>query len=66
MVEFTAEPETVADLDRMLGLADEVVRHKVVRLPDKSRPPAPAAGDGACGRLSGRRTRSRAWRATTA
>ena len=35
MVEFTAEPETVAALDRMLGLADEVVRHKVVRLPDR-------------------------------
>ena len=36
VVEFTAEPETVAALDRMLGLADEVVRHKVVRLPDKA------------------------------
>ena len=34
VVEFTAEPETVAALDRMLTLADEVVRHKVVRLPD--------------------------------
>ena len=36
IVEFTGEPETVAALDRMLGLADEVVRHKVVRLPDKA------------------------------
>ena len=47
MVEFTAEPETVAALDRMLGLADEVVRHKVVRLPDHKAPAAtagPAAG----------------------
>ena len=34
VVEFTGEPETVSALDRMLGLADEVVRHKVVRLPD--------------------------------
>ncbi len=34
VVEFTGEAETVAALDRMLGLADEVVRHKVVRLPD--------------------------------
>ena len=42
VVEFTGEPETVAALDRMLGLADEVVRHKVVRLPDK----AAAAGGG--------------------
>lgn len=26
-----ADPETVAELDRVLGLADEVVRHKIVR-----------------------------------
>ena len=44
IVEFTGEPETVAALDRMLGLADEVVRHKVVRLPDKAAAAAPAAG----------------------
>ena len=43
VVEFTGEPETVAALDRMLGLADEVVRHKVVRLPDHKMP----AGSGA-------------------
>jgi len=42
VVEFTAEPETVAALDRMLGLADEVVRHKVVRLPDHKAPAATA------------------------
>ena len=42
VVEFTGEPETVAALDRMLGLADVVVRHKVVRMPDK-------AGAGAAG-----------------
>ncbi len=36
VVEFTAEPDTVAALDRMLGLADEVVRHKVVRLPERA------------------------------
>ena len=35
VVEATAEPAVMADLDRMLGLADEVVRHKVVSLPDK-------------------------------
>jgi small subunit ribosomal protein S6 len=34
VVEFTAGTETVSDLDRMLGLADEVVRHKIVRLPE--------------------------------
>jgi small subunit ribosomal protein S6 len=43
VVEFTAEPETVAALDRMLGLADEVVRHKVVRLPDQKATPQTAA-----------------------
>ena len=47
VVEFTAEPETVAALDRMLGLADEVVRHKLIRLPEGARPgaaaPEPAA-----------------------
>jgi small subunit ribosomal protein S6 len=31
----TAEPAALAGLDRMLGLADEVIRHKVIRLPDK-------------------------------
>lgn len=28
---FSAEPTTVAELDRMLSLADEVVRHKIFR-----------------------------------
>jgi small subunit ribosomal protein S6 len=36
VVEFTSGTETVADLDRMLGLADEVVRHKIVRLPESA------------------------------
>ncbi|HUC05672.1 MAG TPA: 30S ribosomal protein S6 [Acidimicrobiales bacterium] len=44
VVEFTGESPTVAAVDRFLGLADEVVRHKVVRLPDsKMSAPAPAA-----------------------
>jgi small subunit ribosomal protein S6 len=42
VVEFTGEPATVSELDRTLGLADEVVRHKVVRLPE-SRAGAAAA-----------------------
>jgi small subunit ribosomal protein S6 len=46
VVEFTGEPETVAALDRMLGLADDVVRHKVVRLPDHAGAGAGAAGAG--------------------
>jgi small subunit ribosomal protein S6 len=34
VIEATAEPAVMADLDRMLHLADEVIRHKVIRLPD--------------------------------
>jgi small subunit ribosomal protein S6 len=34
LVEMTAEVQTVSGLDRMLSLADEVLRHKVIRLPD--------------------------------
>ncbi len=57
LFELTGEAQTVADLDRLLTLADEVVRHKVVRVPDKvggtlrrsapvpgAEAPAPAAG----------------------
>ncbi|HZU71243.1 MAG TPA: 30S ribosomal protein S6 [Acidimicrobiales bacterium] len=36
LMELTAEPATVAELDRVLSLADEVIRHKVVRIPDKA------------------------------
>jgi small subunit ribosomal protein S6 len=34
VVEFTGEPGTVTELDRILGLADEVIRFKIMRLPD--------------------------------
>jgi small subunit ribosomal protein S6 len=34
VVEFAGEPATVAELDRILGLADEVIRFKIVRRPD--------------------------------
>lgn len=34
LIEASAEPAVMADLDRMLSLADEVIRHKVIRLPD--------------------------------
>lgn len=33
-LEAVAEPATMAELERMLHLADEVIRHKVIRLPD--------------------------------
>jgi small subunit ribosomal protein S6 len=34
LIEAMAPPEAVADLDRMLRLQDQVIRHKVVRLPE--------------------------------
>ena len=36
LIETVAEPAAVAAVDRMLGLADDVIRHKVIRLPDKA------------------------------
>src|SRR5687767_2892052 len=45
LLEATAEPVAMAELDRALHLADEVVRHKVIRLPEgvagrATRPPS--------------------------
>jgi small subunit ribosomal protein S6 len=34
LIDATATPEAMAELDRMLHLSDEVIRHKVIRLPD--------------------------------
>ena len=34
LIDATAEPAVMAELDRMLFLADEVLRHKVIRLPE--------------------------------
>src|ERR1700735_3511287 len=49
LIEATAEPQVVADLSRMLSLADEVVRHKVIRLPDNvaGRSPRPSSSESA-------------------
>ena len=47
LIETRAEPAALAEVDRMLGLADDVIRHKVIRLPEKktvvktSRPSVP-------------------------
>ncbi len=35
VIELMAEPPAVADMERIFVLADEVLRHKVIRLPDK-------------------------------
>jgi small subunit ribosomal protein S6 len=50
LIEATAEPIAMSELDRALHLADEVVRHKVIRLPEgvagqPKRTGAPAAAD---------------------
>ena len=34
VIQATAEPAVMTELDRTLFLADEVVRHKVIRVPD--------------------------------
>ena len=36
LIDVHAETGAVAEVDRMLGLADEVIRHKVIRLPEKA------------------------------
>ncbi|MDA8047623.1 MAG: 30S ribosomal protein S6 [Actinomycetota bacterium] len=36
LIDVMAEPPAVAEVDRMLGLADEVIRHKVIRLPERA------------------------------
>jgi small subunit ribosomal protein S6 len=36
LMEATAEPAAVNSVERVLTLADEVIRHKVIRLPEKA------------------------------
>ena len=47
-IEVVAEPPVLAELDRMLSLSDDVLRHRVIRQPDhvagrRSAPTAPAS-----------------------
>jgi len=63
LMDTRAEPPAMAEVHRMLGLADEVIRHKVIRLPDKlvvgsassggSRPAAPGGGEPAAAEQNG-------------
>jgi small subunit ribosomal protein S6 len=49
LIDTQAEPAAVAEVDRMLGLADEVIRHKVIRVPEKAvtvRSSRPSGSDG--------------------
>jgi len=43
VVRFRAEPETQQELDRTLKIADEVIRHKVLLLPEKAKATASPA-----------------------
>ena len=43
LLQATAEPGVMDELDRSLRLADEVLRHKVIRLPDEIAGDTPAA-----------------------
>jgi len=43
VVRFRAEPTVQAELDRTLKLADEVIRHKVLLLPDRAKASASPA-----------------------
>jgi small subunit ribosomal protein S6 len=51
LLRVTSEPPALAELDRMLQLADEVLRHKIIRLPKeataapKRSPAPPEAGE---------------------
>ena len=52
LLEASAEPTAMAEMDRLLSLADEVVRHKVIHLPGsvagrgpRPVPPPPDAGE---------------------
>ncbi len=41
-VEVAAEPAVMAEVDRMLALSDEVLRHRVIRQPERAAGRAPA------------------------
>ena len=38
IIEASGEPAVIAEVDRMLSLSDDVVRHRVIRQPDRSVP----------------------------
>ena len=49
LIEASSSPEVMADLSRSLYLTDEVLRHKVIRVPEgvsgRARRPAAPPGD---------------------
>ena len=44
VIQARAEPQAMEELHRVLSLADEVIRHKVLRIPEKVFGPPKAAG----------------------
>ncbi|MDA8356779.1 MAG: 30S ribosomal protein S6 [Actinomycetota bacterium] len=64
LVEFGGEPQTVSEVDRLLSLADEVLRHRVIRIPDEALA-RPSTGRAAA-RSTGRSTARSAPKAPTA
>ncbi|MEA3078122.1 MAG: small subunit ribosomal protein [Actinomycetota bacterium] len=58
LIEATSEPVAMAELDRALHLADDVVRHKVIRLPEKVAGTVPRPSPSQEGEASERAPRS--------
>jgi len=44
VVRFRADPSVQPEIDRVLNIADEVIRHKVIQLPDAALAPAEPRG----------------------
>src|SRR6266571_4480751 len=44
VIQTKASPEAMGELHRVLSLADEVIRHKVLRIPEKVYGPPKSAG----------------------
>jgi small subunit ribosomal protein S6 len=44
VIQARSEPQAMEELHRVLSLADEVIRHKVLRIPEKVYGPPKAAG----------------------
>jgi small subunit ribosomal protein S6 len=47
IIEAVAEPSVLAEVDRMLTLSDDVLRHRVIRQPDPVAAPRPKAAPAA-------------------
>lgn len=60
LVEFSGGSQTVAELNRLLALADEVLRHKVIRLPEKAVVRRATSGPGRATGRGGRAVRPEA------